>query len=103
MPRPRLWWLLVLAPVPPVLAALGVTGLVMPAVFVLSAGKQTVLEREAVSITVAVVLIALYACALAFMYVTHEHLFRTPGTDERAEWSVRRAVGVLIGATVGVA
>ena len=82
---------------------LAVTGLVMPAVFVLSAGQQTVGEREAVSLTVAVVLIAMYAGALAFMYVTHEHLFRTPESDERADWSVRRAVGLLIGATVGVA
>jgi Ca2+:H+ antiporter len=82
---------------------LAVTGLVMPAVFVLSAGRQTFVEREVVSVTIAIVLIALYACALWFMYVTHEHLFRTPGTDERADWSVRRAVVVLFAATVAVA
>src|SRR5437899_8519639 len=40
---------------------LAVTGLVMPAVFVLSAGRQTFVEKEVVSVTIAVVLIALYA------------------------------------------
>jgi len=82
---------------------LAVTGLVMPAVFVLSAGSQTFVQREVVSVTIAVVLIALYACALWFMYVTHEHLFRTPGSDERAEWSIRRSVVVLLMATAVVA
>src|SRR2546421_6793853 len=73
---------------------LAVTGLVMPAVFVLSAGRQTLAQREAVSITVSLVLIAMYAGALWFMFVTHEHLFRTPESDERPEWPVRRAVAV---------
>src|SRR5438270_809866 len=82
---------------------LAVTGLVMPALFVLSAGRQTQVQRTVVSVTVALVLIALYAGALLFMYVTHEHLFRTPETGERAQWSVRRAAGVLAGATVLVA
>src|SRR5205823_4222321 len=82
---------------------LAVTGLVMPAVFVLSAGRQTFVEREVVSVTVAIVLIALYAGALWFMFVTHEHLFRTPETDERADWSVRRSVVVLLAATIAVA
>jgi Ca2+:H+ antiporter len=82
---------------------LAVTGLVMPALFVLSAGRQTAVQREVVSVTVALVLIALYAGALYFMYVTHEHLFRTPESDERAEWSTRRAVAVLFGATALVA
>jgi Ca2+:H+ antiporter len=82
---------------------LAVIGLVMPAVFVLSSGHETFVEKEAVSITVALVLIAMYAGALWFMYVTHEHLFRTPESDERAEWSARRAILVLLGATVVVA
>ena len=82
---------------------LAVIGLVMPAVFVLSEGRQSFAQREAVSITVALVLIGLYAGALWFMYVTHEHLFRTPGSDERAEWSVRKAVTVLVASTVAVA
>jgi Ca2+:H+ antiporter len=82
---------------------LAVTGLVMPAVFVLSEGRQTFVQREVVSVTVALVLMALYAGAILFMFVTHQHLFRTPESDEHADWSVRRAVWVLIGATALVA
>ncbi|MFN2543266.1 MAG: calcium/proton exchanger [Actinomycetota bacterium] len=82
---------------------LAVTGLVMPAVFVLSAGHQPFVQREVVSVTVALVLMALYAAALLFMFVTHEHLFRTPESDEHAEWSVRRATGILLGSTAVVA
>src|SRR5438309_992829 len=88
MPRPKLWWLLVLLPVPPIAQA---------------TSRHTQVQRTVVSVTVALVLIALYAGALLFMYVTHEHLFRTPETGERAQWSVRRAVGILAGATVVVA
>jgi Ca2+:H+ antiporter len=82
---------------------LAVIGLVMPALFVLSAGRQTAGQREVVSVTVAAVLIALYVLALVFMLVTHEHLFRTPATGERADWSVRTALLVLLGATALVA
>jgi Ca2+:H+ antiporter len=82
---------------------LAVTGLVMPAVFVLTEGRQTFVQREVVSVTIALVLMALYIGALFFMYVTHQHLFRTPETDERADWSTRRATLVLLGATVLVA
>jgi Ca2+:H+ antiporter len=83
--------------------ALAVTGLVMPALFVLSAGRQTQVERTVVSVTVALVLMALYAGAVLFMYVTHEHLFRVPETGERPGWPMRRAVGVLLAATALVA
>src|SRR5947208_11529334 len=77
---------------------LAVTGLVMPAVFVLTEGRQTFVQKEVVSVTVALVLMALYAGALLFMYVTHEHLFRTPESGEVAEWSTRRATTVLLAA-----
>jgi Ca2+:H+ antiporter len=60
-------------------------------------------EREVVSGTVAAVLIALYAAALAFVLVTHEHLFRTPAAEEHASWSRRRAIVVLLAATAFVA
>jgi Ca2+:H+ antiporter len=82
---------------------LAVIGLVMPALFVLSAGKQGFAQREVVSVTVAAVLMALYVAALVFTLVTHEHLFRTPIQGERPEWSVRRALLVLLGATALVA
>jgi Ca2+:H+ antiporter len=83
---------------------LAVIGLLMPALFVLTtSGPQTFVEREVVSGTVAVVLIALYAAALIFTLVTHEHLFRTPAWEEKPVWSARRAIVLLLVATVFVA
>ncbi len=83
--------------------ALAVTGLLMPALFLQTTGRHDLVEREVVSGVVAGVLMLLYAAALTFTTVTHEHLFRAPAEDERAEWSVRTAVAVLLGATVTVA
>ncbi len=82
---------------------LAVIGLLMPALFVLTTGQHDFIEREVVSGSVAVVLMALYVLALVFVMVTHEHLFRTPSHDEQPRWSRKRALGVLIGATVLVA
>src|SRR3954468_8601110 len=82
---------------------LAVIGLLMPALFVLTAGPQTFVQREVVSGTVAAVLITLYVAALIFTLVTHEHLFRTPRTQEQPTWSTRRAVVLLLVATAFVA
>jgi Ca2+:H+ antiporter len=82
---------------------LAVTGLLMPALFAHGVVGDTRLEREVVSGTVAAVLITLYAAALVFMLVTHEHLFRTPEADERPTWTRRRAIGLLLVATALVA
>jgi Ca2+:H+ antiporter len=60
-------------------------------------------QREVVSGTVAAVLIGLYLAALAFMLITHEHLFRTPEEGEAPAWSRRRAVVMLLVATAFVA
>jgi Ca2+:H+ antiporter len=49
------------------------------------------------------VLIGLYLAALAFMLITHEHLFRTPEEGEAPVWSRGRAVGMLLVATAFVA
>jgi Ca2+:H+ antiporter len=83
--------------------ALAVTGLMMPALFVLTTGRHDFLAREVVSGTVAAVLIALYVAALLFTQVTHEHLFRSPTEEEEPEWSLRKAVWILVGATALVA
>ncbi|HKN81515.1 MAG TPA: calcium/proton exchanger [Actinomycetota bacterium] len=81
---------------------LAVTGLLMPALFALG-GRESFAQREVVSGTVAAVLMILYAAALLFTLVTHEHLFRTPSPEERPEWSRRKAVGMLLVATAFVA
>jgi Ca2+:H+ antiporter len=82
---------------------LAVTGLLMPALFAHGAGNETFAQREVVSATVAAVLMALYAAALIFTLVTHEHLFRTPSPEEHPQWSRRRAIGVLLASTAVVA
>jgi Ca2+:H+ antiporter len=82
---------------------LAVIGLLMPALFVLTTGRHDFIEREVVSGTVAAVLMALYAAALIFTMVTHEHLFHVPTGEEEPHWSVRRAMLLLLGATALVA
>jgi Ca2+:H+ antiporter len=81
---------------------LAVTGLLMPALFAVG-GRESFAQREVVSGTVAAVLMILYAAALLFTLVTHEHLFRTPSPEEHPEWSRRQAVGMLLVATAFVA
>jgi Ca2+:H+ antiporter len=83
--------------------ALAVTGLLMPALFVLTTARHDFLAREVVSGTVAAVLMTLYVAALLFTQVTHEHLFRAPTQEEKPEWSSRKAVGILVAATALVA
>ncbi|MCA1726489.1 MAG: calcium/proton exchanger, partial [Actinobacteria bacterium] len=82
---------------------LAVIGLLMPALFTLSTGRHTFLQREVVSVTVAIVLMGLYVGALLFTLKTHEHLFRTPAEDERPEWSKRKAGTMLLVSTGFVA
>jgi Ca2+:H+ antiporter len=82
---------------------LAVTGLLMPAIIFFASEGDAFLEREVVSGTIAAVLIALYAGALVFTLVTHEHLFRTPEEGEEPAWSVRKGMGALLLATTLVA
>jgi Ca2+:H+ antiporter len=82
---------------------LAVIGLLMPALFATTTGTHGFVEREVVSGTVAAILILLYAGVLVFVFVTHEHLFRTPTEQEEAEWSVRRSVTILVIAVALVA
>src|SRR6266511_5703034 len=82
---------------------LAVIGLFMPALFVLTTGRHDFVEREVVSATVAAILMSLYAAALLFTMVTHEHLFRAPAEEDEAKWSVRAALLLLLAATAQVA
>jgi len=81
---------------------LAVIGLLMPAVFVLTTGHHGLFQREVVSGTIAAVLIVLYVGSLVFTLVTHRSP-HPPPEGERAEWSRRTALLVLVAATVVVA
>jgi Ca2+:H+ antiporter len=83
--------------------ALAVTGLLMPALFVLTTGRHDFIEREVVSAAVAAILIALYAGALIFTMGTHAHLFHTPTEGDTPDWSRRTALVVLLVSTAVVA
>ena len=81
---------------------IAVVALLMPALFALSP-EASDFREEAVSVGVATVLIAVYVLSLIFSFVTHRNLFRTTFEHGEPKWSVRRAVGMLAGATVFVA
>jgi Ca2+:H+ antiporter len=79
---------------------LAVAGLVIPAILVLTTPKADFNAKEAVSVGVAFVLIALYLAALVFTRVTHAHLFHVPERDEVATWSTSLALLVLVAAAL---
>jgi Ca2+:H+ antiporter len=90
--------------------------LVMPAIFQLvkggalpSPGAELVgfaHPVEQLSLTVAIVLLIVYAAGLWFSLVTHRDLFNPPDESvdepEREPWSIRRSVGLLAIAGVAV-
>jgi len=83
---------------------LAVIGLLMPALFFLTAGSaRRAVQGETVSVVVAVVLILLYGAALVFTHRTHAHLFRTPASGERPGCPLGWAIGVLAAASIVVA
>src|ERR1700694_4555172 len=79
---------------------LAVAGLGVPALLMATSPKLPIGEREIVSAGVAATLIVLYVAALVFMQFTSAHLFRTPASSERPEWSRGMALGVLLGAAL---
>ena len=79
---------------------LAVAGLGVPALLVATAPNVSSGDREIVSAGVAATLIVLYASALVFMQFTSAHLFRTPASNEKPEWSRALAAGVLLGAAL---
>lgn len=79
-------------------------------------GGWTPRAEQNLSLAIAVVLLATYGAMLVFSLITHKQLFvggeadigddKVGNADDahtEAPWSVRKAVGVLLGATVAVA
>ena len=79
---------------------LAVTGLGVPALLAGSNSHLASDHKEVVSVGVAATLMLLYVAALIFMQFTHEHLFRTPESDEQPDWSRNLALGVLLGSAL---
>lgn len=81
---------------------IAVVALLMPALFHLTP-EASDFREEAVSIGVAVVLISVYLLSLLFAFKTHRSLFRSTFEHDEPKWSLRKALGLLGAATVGVA
>ncbi len=79
---------------------LAIGGLLIPVLLLFSSRQVDPGERWILSLGVAGTLMLLYVAALVFMQFTHNHLFRTPGLDEKAEWSRGLSLLVLVGAAL---
>lgn len=100
------------------LLAIATAGLVIPSLYVFAIQADNVLAEmpnrvvTSLSEEIAVVLAGVYILSLVFSLVTHRHLFDEPvngegegeaGEKPEPEWGVRKAMSVLVAATVGVA
>jgi Ca2+:H+ antiporter len=100
------------------LLTLSAIGLVVPAIFHRLVQGRAVTHEKELSLEIAIVLFVTYVLSLLFSLHTHKHLYAgQPGPAEpehghqhrggsagqEAGWSLRAAVGVLVGATVLVA
>lgn len=84
-----------------------VLGLCIPAAFTHTVDPSLLNTRyEGLSLFVAVVMAIIYILSLLFSFSTHKHLYANEGTDEeeaKAKWSLKKAIAVLVGATVLIA
>jgi Ca2+:H+ antiporter len=93
---------------------LAAAALVVPSVFHAAAAQRpggwTPLAEQHLSLAIAVVLLGTYAAVLVFSLVTHRQLFvgsmavpAEPAAPTEAPWSVGKAIGLLLVATLAVA
>lgn len=83
-----------------------VIGLCIPALFTHSVPQDLLNTRyEGLSIFVAVVMFIIYALSLYFSFGTHKHIYAADekSSDENAKWSLKKAIAILIIATVFIA
>jgi Ca2+:H+ antiporter len=84
---------------------LAVTAMSVPDLFHLARGDEALPVLRPMSIGISIVLLVIYALSLVFALRTHKHIYagEDAGTEEELPpWSQKRAVAVLLGATVGV-
>ncbi|MBM3461399.1 MAG: calcium/proton exchanger [Armatimonadetes bacterium] len=80
---------------------LAVVGLVVPATFAFVRPNAPEAVLESLSLVVAAILLLVYVLGLVFSLWTHKHVF-SPEDDESEppEWPLKKALGVLLGATL---
>ena len=88
---------------------LAAIALLIPALFHHLAGPEGFAREGALSLEISVLLLVVYGLALLFSLHTHQGYFTREAAEagriveeEHAAWSVRRALGVLVAATVVV-
>jgi Ca2+:H+ antiporter len=85
---------------------LATTALVIPAIFLATAGQEHLHDVGTLSVFVACLMILAYGANLLFTLRTHKHLYKGEEADERSiapKWSAKKATFILFGATVTVA
>jgi Ca2+:H+ antiporter len=89
------------------LLLLSAVGLVVPALFHLTAAEQGIAVERELSLEIAVVLFAIYVLNLVFSLKTHRHLFTGEAVDAHApgerSWSRGLAIAILLITTVIIA
>lgn len=83
-----------------------VIGLCIPALFTHTVDPALLNTRyEGLSIFVAVVMIAIYILSLVFSFYTHKHIYTVNEEEEggKAKWTLKKAILVLVVATVLIA
>lgn len=91
------------------LLAISAIGLLVPALFHQIVLRQQVTHERELSLDIAVILFLTYLLSLLFSLRTHRHLYAAAGAHhagdalETTAWSVKKAVGILLLATAGVA
>jgi Ca2+:H+ antiporter len=79
---------------------LGVIALTIPQIFSLTTGGHDA-HNKSLSVMVAVIMFLTYLMYLFFIFRTHKHLY-TEELGQRAKWSMRKAVTILLVATAFV-
>jgi len=83
-----------------------VVGLCIPALFTHTVDPALLNTRyEGLSIFVAVIMIIIYILSLVFSFFTHKHIYASNSEEEggTAKWSLKKAISVLVAATVLIA
>jgi Ca2+:H+ antiporter len=96
------------------LLLVGVAAMLFPAIFHHSfhlVDPKLVEHEHRVSVGTSIILLVVYAAGLLFTLRTHAHIFShppaqtpedPPGLGDEAHWSVKKSIGLLVAAAVGV-
>lgn len=79
-----------------------VIGLTIPAIFTHTVAADLLNTRyEGLSVIVAVIMFGIYLLSLYFSFYTHKDIYAVEHDEEvTSKWSLKKAIGVLVGATV---